>query len=166
VRVSSWGMERIRQLIGRVVTEAGSGSVMSLFRAHVAIAELFALVLEEVGTEQAADPVSLAHRNITIRYAQPLGIVALAEELGISPAYLSRAFKKRYGVSPVQFRQQLRLEAAARLLQTSSLSCKEVAARLGFADVQSFTKAFVRHHGHTPGRFSRITRRWQPVSGR
>ena len=145
------------QLLLGVIHEATTSSRMALFNAHRQLLELFGLIIEELtlprqGYARGKDyVVAEVRRRIARRFAEPVRIRELAKEMMLSPEHLSRAFQQRYGQSPLQYRQELRLAAGARLLQTSSLSCKEVAARLGFADVQTFTKAFKRHRGQTPG---------------
>lgn len=55
------------------------------------------------------------------------------------------------GVSPALFLRMERLRRAEGLLQqTPRLTMDAVAFRSGFADVTTFTRAFVRHHGCTP----------------
>lgn len=147
--------QRLTQSLQWVIRQASSGSTLGPFAAHQAILDIFSMLIEEAaGRRHGGDWLDEARRQLIRRYASPLRIIDLAEELGVSPTYLARAFRQRYKVSPVQFRQELRLSAAARLLRSSSLSCKEVADRLGFPDVQTFTKAFARHHGQPPARFA------------
>ena len=155
----------LEHLLLGIIQQAAGNSPLALFHAHRQLLELFALIIGELSltpARQAGGDNSLlaeVRRRITLRFAEPVSIRALARELLVSPEHMSRLFHRRYGQSPLQYRQELRLAAGARLLQTSSLSCKEVAARLGFADVQTFAKAFKRHRGQTPGEVARQGRR-------
>lgn len=147
----------ITHLIESCVRHATSSAPMGLFAAYQSVGELLGVIAEETMevSRDRTDTIAEARRHLLRRFAEPASVVELAAELGITQSHLSRAFKARYGVSPMQFRQDLRIAAAVRLLSMGSLSCKEVAARLGFADVQTFTKAFTRHRGQTPGRLAR-----------
>ncbi len=59
-------------------------------------------------------------------------------------------FRQAAGVSFGQFCLQMRLKAAARLLTSSDLTVKEVAARTGFWDDSHLHRAFLREYGQTP----------------
>lgn len=148
---------QIASLIERIASHACQSMPIELLKAYHAAGELLGVIAQEAlhAPEKTVDVMQEARWHLLQRFAEPIGIVELARELGISQEYLSRAFRARFGVSPLQFRQDLRIDAAVRLLGSGALSCKEVASRLGFADVQTFTKAFVRHRGQTPGKLAR-----------
>lgn len=152
--------DAIRNAMRAVMKYATAGTALDAFWAHAAMVEVMRLLVAElvVVAPGESDVAERAHRAIALRFAEPVSIGLLAEDAGVTPQYLSRLFRQRYGQSPMQFRQHLRVSAAARLLQSSGLSCKEVASRLGFADVQSFTKAFARYRGQTPGKLARMGR--------
>ena len=51
--------------------------------------------------------------------------------------------------------QAIRLEQAKRLLETTSLSVAEIAARVGYGDAPSFHRLFVRQVSITPAAYRR-----------
>ncbi len=55
------------------------------------------------------------------------GLCTLAQELGLHPAYLARAFRSHFHCSPGDFERQHRLQRAANLLALSRLNLCEVA---------------------------------------
>ncbi len=77
----------------------------------------------------------------------------LAEDASVHPVYLARAFRRRYGHSPAEYLRHTRIARAGRLLRTSQMSLVQVSLACGFADQPSFTKAFGRLVGTTPGQF-------------
>lgn len=66
----------------------------------------------------------------------------IAEELHVSPNYLSRLLKTLSGQSTQQFIHDKVIEKAKEMLSTTSLSISEIAFGLGFEHPQSFTKLF------------------------
>ncbi len=48
---------------------------------------------------------------------------------------------------------RMRLSKACQLLQSTSLSVREIAGRVGFQDVNYFTRAFKQRFQKTPGEF-------------
>ncbi len=83
-------------------------------------------------------------------YASEVTLEKLARRFGISTAYLSRLFRREFGVSFNRYLTTLRLEAAVALLHNTSLQIAEVAQRSGFSDSSYFIKVFHRYYGTTP----------------
>ncbi|WP_343704274.1 helix-turn-helix domain-containing protein [Chitinophaga sp.] len=76
-----------------------------------------------------------------------------AEQLHISANYLNILCKKHLKVSATQLIQQRVCTEAKRLLQGTSLSIKEIAFQLGFADHAYFSNFFKSQTGLTPTAF-------------
>ena len=76
-----------------------------------------------------------------------------AARLHISPSYLSRLFKDSEGMNFQKYLIQEKMRAAEDMLTRQRLRVGEVSQRLGYADTQSFIRAFKKHTGMTPLRF-------------
>jgi transcriptional regulator GlxA family with amidase domain len=74
----------------------------------------------------------------------------LASLACVSTGHFQRAFKLKYGVSPVTYMNQYRISAAKNLLSTTSLSCAEIASEVGFDDIFYFSKVFKKVTGYSP----------------
>ena len=75
--------------------------------------------------------------------------------MGYRYEHLCRVFKRVFGVPPLQYWQQLRLEKAKRLLAAGGGSVKQVAAELRFRDPAYFSRVFKRYAGQSPRAFVR-----------
>ena len=73
-----------------------------------------------------------------------------ADQLHISPVYLSRVVRQVTGRTVVDYINQMLLMEATFLLKTSELSITQIADRLNFADAPSFSKFFSRLKGLSP----------------
>jgi LacI family transcriptional regulator len=71
--------------------------------------------------------------------------------LDVSAPTLYRRVKAALGISPSRYIQQVRVNRSIRLLRDTDWSLADVALRCGFSDQASFTRAFKRLTGHTPG---------------
>ncbi len=80
-------------------------------------------------------------------------IAFYAERLNISTSYLSRIVKQLTGRTVADYINQLLAMEAAFLLTTTSLTISQIADRLHFADVASFSKFFLRMKGKSPKEF-------------
>lgn len=70
----------------------------------------------------------------------------------LSPSYLSRAFKRHYGMTPHAFLVNRRIQFARRQLREGRLIA-DVALNSGFADQAHFQRAFKQHLAATPGQY-------------
>jgi len=80
-------------------------------------------------------------------------IADLAQVIEISSSHLARTFKKTTGRTVHQFVEEARIARAGALLTDSRLPLKQIAAQLGFATPSSFSQAFRRATGVSPGQF-------------
>jgi transcriptional regulator GlxA family with amidase domain len=82
--------------------------------------------------------------------AHPLSIRALGRAVNLSPAHLTRLFRREIGRSPARVSRDLRLDYARHLVQNSFLTVKEIMAASGWNDASHFGREFKRRHGRGP----------------
>ncbi|MGL1936999.1 MAG: helix-turn-helix domain-containing protein [Fibrobacterales bacterium] len=64
-----------------------------------------------------------------------------------------RHFKKSTGYTPLQYLQEVRLTKAKALLEESTHTFEEITFKVGYEDVSSFRKLFLKRIGLTPGSY-------------
>ena len=99
------------------------------------------------------DPLARILREMRENFSIGFTIRELAEEHGMEVHQLMRLFQRHFGVSPLEYRNKLRMEAAGRLVAHSSLPMKEIAERLGYRSPLYFSTAFRRTFGLSPSRY-------------
>lgn len=77
----------------------------------------------------------------------------LAEQLEITPSYLSRLFMKEEGVKLTDFIAQKKIEAAQAQLRFSDMSYAEMAVSLGFVSQSHMGQVFKKWVGITPKQY-------------
>jgi transcriptional regulator GlxA family with amidase domain len=87
------------------------------------------------------------HRKLPLR--------ELAGATGLSVSRLCHLFHNQTGMSPRHYLKAARLARAREILETSSLSVKQVAARTGFNHVGRFIGDFRKAYGLTPSHHRR-----------
>jgi AraC-like DNA-binding protein len=85
-------------------------------------------------------------------------IADLARHLGISPFHFIRQFEAVFGVTPHQYRIQVRLDRAKELLASGAMSVADVCMAVGFSSLGSFSTLFTRRFGETPRAYRRRVR--------
>lgn len=84
---------------------------------------------------------------------QEISVDDLAAVACLSPFHFIRLFRNRTGVPPSRFVGNLRLERAKELLAKRQMTIVEIALACCFSSQSSFTRAFRRATGESPGRF-------------
>src|SRR3954449_5061447 len=104
-------------------------------------------------------PATIRHRTslyedavaiVEAEYPADLSLDDIARRVATSRRQLQRAYAE---IGRTTFRDHLtrvRMERAAELLSTHTLSVREVAHRVGYRQPAQFAKTFRRHHGVAP----------------
>lgn len=111
-------------------------------------------VIENRRNHQQKDLVRRATEFIQNNFAREgLSLQEVADEIHISPTYLSIIFKKEKGINFVDFLFETRMKEAMRLLLMEDLKTYEVAERVGYANPQYFSVSFKKYTGVSPTEF-------------
>lgn len=86
-------------------------------------------------------------------YRRDLDNETLAAHAAMSLRNFARIFKQEVGTTPARFIEQIRLEAAVKLLEENSQSVEAVARECGFQSGEHFRLTFARRFGITPGQY-------------
>lgn len=84
-----------------------------------------------------------------------LSLDMLADFMDVNYYYLSRLFKETMGSNFASYLTAVRMEKAKRLLGAKSVTVKQVAQQVGFADSNSFIRAYKKFFQITPGHQNR-----------
>lgn len=79
-----------------------------------------------------------------------LSVPSLAARAGMSERNFARVFRTEAGVTPAEFVEMARIDAARRLVEASDVSLKRLADEVGYANVDGFRRAFIRRLGVAP----------------
>lgn len=75
---------------------------------------------------------------------------------GMSYSYFKQLFLKIYGIPPVKYITQLKLERAKELLITGIYTVNEIAMSVGYNDVYYFSKSFKKLYGMSPSVYAKV----------
>ena len=87
-----------------------------------------------------------------------LTLEQLAEEAHMNKYYLSHAFKREYGVSPIHYMIGRRIEESKYLLAETDLSMSQIAQLLGFSSLSYFSQVFRRTQSLSPMEYRQSSR--------
>lgn len=123
---------------------------------HVGKAELIFTIfrtLRENEIRPQARKLYPAVRHLSRNLTSKVSIDELAELCYMSKSWFYELFQKEYGVTPMEYRDNLLIEKARALLRSEELSVTEIAEQLGFESVSYFSKFFRKYQGSSPSEY-------------
>lgn len=85
------------------------------------------------------------------KFAEPPSLIELARAVGLNEFKLKTGFKQKFGNTVYRYLQEYRLEQARNWLQAGE-RVNEVATRIGYDSLSSFSKAFTARFGLRPSK--------------
>ncbi len=84
-------------------------------------------------------------------YSEKISLDQIAENMYLSPFYISKIFKSETGDTPIHYLINIRMEKAKKLLEDKKeSSIQEIAAMVGYDDAYHFSKLFKKRYGIAP----------------
>ena len=108
---------------------------------------------ESISEPRVRRALLLMEQNLT----HPIGVAAVAEELGLSVRQLERLCLEHVGMGPASLYRRLRMRYANWLIENTDRSVTDIAIEAGFADCAHFSRRFKDMYGLSPS-----SRRQQP----
>jgi transcriptional regulator GlxA family with amidase domain len=84
-----------------------------------------------------------------------LGVTTLASRAAMSVRNFTRVFQEEAGMTPADFVEMARVDAARRLLEDTDKPLQRVASSCGFANPDTMRRAFLRRIGTGPSEYRR-----------
>lgn len=152
----------IHQLIGRLIYLFTENNAAKDYFANLVLQELIVRLMQtkarmvlSTNLQQLANTNRLAyavkyvqeniHRNLTIK--------DLADKACMSEPNFFRCFKQQYGITPVEYINQQRIQLAMKLLYNTSYSVSDICFASGYNNLNYFQKVFKKATGDTPANY-------------
>lgn len=158
------GVPRLTQLVHMLGDEAArdaAGRELILTRlVEILLIEALRAAPAETGApgllRGLADPrIAGALRSLHGDIARGWTVPDLAVAAGMSRSAFFERFTRMVGSRPMEYLTTWRMAVAKDLLRRRGLALDEVAARVGYGSASTFSTAFSRHAGLSPGRFAK-----------
>ena len=82
-----------------------------------------------------------------------ISVAFISEQFNVSPNYVSMVFKKETGIPLSEYINSVRIEHAKDLLKNTHMKASEVAEKVGFSSVRTFSRVFNSLEGISPGEY-------------
>ncbi len=126
-------VDDVRQIIGDVIDVIEENSIRQNKESHL---------------------IQMVRGIVYERYADcNLGVSGIANELGVSAAYLSSLFKMETGINLSKFITGFRINKSKELLRQSNLRVNDIAKQVGYVNLSYYSSIFRSIEGCSPGQY-------------
>lgn len=128
------------------------------FEIDVIRAKIRNLLRERIGDVRQTEDINTHLRRIKSfvrRDPKNASLELIAEEMSLSPKYISRIFSNYNDLSFRDYKMKIKMDKARQLLVRSRMQVTDISARLGYMNAESFMRLFKREFGMTPTAYRR-----------
>lgn len=150
-------------LLDEIYSIAASDVKIRDMKIYESLVSLLSMLMGECFSDGDSENENTGARNLTPvkkyideNYNQKITLDMLAEKFYINKFYMTRLFKKQFGISIVNYILQVRITHAKQLLRFTDLSAEYIGDVCGFNDVNYFARTFRKIEGVTPGQFRKM----------
>lgn len=111
--------------------------------------------MQQTGTRNLLTRI---RRYIDTNYDKELNLKEIAKQFGISENYLSRSFVKENHITFKRYVNVLKIEKAKEYLDNTELLIGEISERLGYHNVEHFSRLFKEETGFSPSGYRNMKR--------
>ena len=108
---------------------------------------------ELVDTQNCSRQCHQAKQYLELNYSEKITLDTLAAKCNLTKYYLTHKFTELYGISPIAYLTNVRIEAAKDLLKTTNHSIEDIAIATGFSSSSYFSQAFQKACQLTPQQY-------------
>jgi AraC-like DNA-binding protein len=123
----------VREIIYRVLCGRQGSALLALLSRNTQLAQIYRTL-----------------QRIHTKYAEPLEVTRMAEEVGMSISSFHHNFKAVTATSPLQYLKTIRLHKARMLMVHDGLGAALAADRVGYESPSQFSREFKRLFGQAP----------------
>ena len=148
--------KRIQELFMKIIREKENRMVYSEPLANGLFLLMFSLLLREYTIDniheknKSLDVAWKVQEYLNQNLNKNISLDDISHHIHVSKYYLCHEFKQVFGVSPIQYHQDSRIEHAKYLLTTTQLPIGTIAEIVGFQNIYSFSKAFKKKEHVSP----------------
>lgn len=147
--------EEIANLCGRLFSLSESSLIEDQLMLQ---AQFYMLIHAIVGNQLLAskDQQKMLEKtkdHMQFHFRESIQIKDLAKMMNISSKYYMELFRKRYGMSAIQYLTKVRIEASKWLLIKGGKTLREIASEVGYKDEFYFSRRFKQELGVSPSVF-------------
>lgn len=144
----------VRQLLRKMLYEQSLANEINHLALKIYLSELLLILIQEL-----EDPVLLdanilravrLRKYIDTHYYQMIDASYISSMLGISIRHINNIFKEQYGLTPIQYLNEVRMELARKMLIETDKDIASICFEVGFESLSTFYRAFKNYNQVAP----------------
>ena len=128
-------------------------SLDTLNNFHIQMINSYCLLTKEHSLSQYSSIVRQALMFINLNISSNITVKQVANEIGLSPDYLTRLFKKELGINIITYINRKRIYTSLNLLKTTDLSIEDIGDLIGLSNTSYFYTLFKKEIGVSPKQY-------------
>ena len=128
-------------------------SLDALNNFHIQMINSYCLLTKEHSLSQYSSIVRQALMFINLNISSNITVKQVANEIGLSPDYLTRLFKKELGINIITYINRKRIYTSLNLLKTTDLSIEDIGDLIGLSNTSYFYTLFKKEIGVSPKQY-------------
>ena len=141
---------RVAELMKEIVRQGSGFGAVNQFKLTADVYSVLSLFFERVRDSREELQIYPALKMLEEHYNEQVSVGRLAEACALSQSQLRRLFQKGTGMSPVEYKNHLRIKKAADMLLYSQATVAEISQSLGFKNPFVFCRVFKQLKGASP----------------
>lgn len=143
-------------LYNRILSEQQNPAENSETVASLCLETIFTLLIRQMSPPEAEPnehSILEAIRFMHQHFLEPISQNEVARHIGLSTPYFSALFREKTGCGYKDYLIKLRLSYASKRMRLFGISATNACYEAGFNSYSSFSKAFQRIYGSSPGKY-------------
>lgn len=103
--------------------------------------------------DSSEELASCVREFLDINFREKISVESVSKTFHFSTSHISKTFRAAYGVSPMKYLLNLRIEEAKRLIATGSTNIGLISEMVGYSDQRYFSRIFRNSTGLTPSEY-------------
>ena len=99
-----------------------------------------------------------AQQYISANVREKMTVPSVAEQVEVSPSYLTALFHKNLQISPGEYIRRVKLQESKQMIRENSMTFTEIASALQYSTVHHFSRQFKEKFGLTPTEYAKSVR--------
>ncbi len=108
---------------------------------------------------QESDVIFKVKKYIQEHFAENISLEQAAQSVYMNPYYFSTFFKKETGQNFKSYLLEVRMKKALQYLMETDMKTNELAVRVGYRDVRTFTDKFREFYGTSPSKYKKYDKK-------
>lgn len=157
LKLNVWEAGDVRKLLRRMLYEQTQGDAINIVAMRVYLMELLIILMRHKNKSNIADANALRaerlKKYIDTHYFEIIDSNHISQKLKISTRHVNSIFGSHFSMTPMKYLNQVRMEAAKKLLIETDKDIASICFEVGFEAISTFYRRFKDYTNLSPNKY-------------